>query len=204
MFGIKRREFITLLGGAVASWPLAAQAQERATPVIGYLNTSAFELNAQYVVAFRKGLGEAGFVEGRNVTIEFRSAQNEIARLPELAADLVQRKVSVIAAFPGTAAVAAKAATKTIPIVFLTGSDPVAQGLVASFNRPGGNVTGVANMSVELVVKRLDLLRKIVPNADLFSLLINPATLNAKNRYYGDADGGAHHWEEAPRRGGQH
>src|SRR5438876_11900968 len=174
---MKRREFITLLGGVAAPsflWPLAAYAQQQAMPVIGFVYPGMPELSTGIVAAFRKGLNETGFVEGRNVAIEFRFGYNDNARLPELAADLVRRRVAVIAA-PGStpAALAAKAATATIPIVFIN-ADPVQSGLVASFNRPGGNVTGINNMQSELMAKRLGLLHDLLPGAVRFAVLVNP------------------------------
>jgi putative tryptophan/tyrosine transport system substrate-binding protein len=179
---IKRREFITLLGGAAASWPLAARAQQPAMPVVGYVYPGTPEgSSADQTAAFRKGLSESGFIEGRNVTIEYRWAQNDYSRLPEMVADLVRRRVSVIAAMGGTpAALAAKALTATIPIVFSTGSDPVLTGLVASLNRPGGNVTGITFMTAELSAKQLGLMHELLPGAARFGMLVDPQSPNAE------------------------
>jgi putative ABC transport system substrate-binding protein len=172
---IRRRELLTLLGGAAAAWPVVARGQQPATPVVGWLHAASPELEGDIIAAFRKGLSELGYVEGRNVTIEFRWANNQIDRLPELAADLVGRRVALIAAMGGAVStLAAKAATATLPIVFASGEDPVATGLVASFNRPGGNVTGVSFMSGELASRRLGLLKELVPEAALYAVLVNP------------------------------
>jgi putative ABC transport system substrate-binding protein len=172
---MRRREFITLLGSAAAAWPLAAGGQQPGLPVVGFLHAGTSGTFASLVAPFQEGLNAAGYVEGRNVAIEYRWAQNHYERLPALLADLVGRHVAVIAALGDVPAAAAKAGTSTIPVVVMSASDPVEAGLVASLNRPGGNVTGISMLTSDLMAKRIELLTELAPNAMTIGLLVNPS-----------------------------
>jgi putative tryptophan/tyrosine transport system substrate-binding protein len=175
---VRRREFVTLLGGAAAAWPLVARAQQPAMPVIGVLSSESPEAAAIRVRAFHQGLSEVGFIEGRDVVVEYLWAEGQNDRLPALAADLVHRQVVAIACLGGPPALAAKAATTTIPIVFQVGFDPVELGLVTSLNRPGGNITGIASLNTELGPKRLEVLHQLTSTEKILGLLVNPTNRN--------------------------
>jgi putative tryptophan/tyrosine transport system substrate-binding protein len=180
MLDVRRRQFISLLGGMALAWPTAADAQQAPMPVVGFLNQASPDQDQGRARAFRQGLSEAGYVEGRDVAIEYRWGNGQVDPLKPMAADLVRRQVSVIAAGSDPAAIAAKAITDTIPIVFAGGGDPVKLGLVASLNRPGANVTGVVNLNIQLGPKRLQLLHELVPSARVIFLLLNPTNPNAE------------------------
>jgi putative ABC transport system substrate-binding protein len=187
---MRRREFITALGGAAAGWPLAAHAQQVAMPVVGFLHPGSPGAFADRERGFRQGLRESGFVEGDNLAIVYRWAENRVERLPDLAADLVRRNVAVIAALAGAAtALVAKAATATIPVVFLVAEDPVGLGLVASLPRPGGNLTGINFFNAELSAKRLELLRTLVPGATRLAVLVNPDNASTRETTLRDLEG---------------
>jgi putative tryptophan/tyrosine transport system substrate-binding protein len=174
---MRRRQFISLVGGAAAAWPIAAGAQQPAMPVIGLLDSTSLEVRANLLRSFRQGLNETGYVEGRNVAIDYRWSEGQYGRVPDLAADLVKRQVRVITAIDGSAsALAAKAASSTIPVIFRIGADSVALALVNSLNQPGGNVTGVTSLTVEVGAKRLEMLHQVVPTATAMALLLNPTS----------------------------
>jgi putative ABC transport system substrate-binding protein len=179
---MRRREFISFLGSAAVAWPLAVGAQHPATAVVGLLSTRAPSQDPHLLAAFRQGLKEVGYVEGHNVAIEYRFAENQYDRLPAMAADLVRRQVAVIVAAGNVSALAAKGVNSTIPIVFLSGDDPIKTGLVASLNRPGGNLTGVSPLSAEVAPKRLELLHEIVPTAAIIAALLNPSNPNSVSK----------------------
>jgi putative ABC transport system substrate-binding protein len=179
----KRREFMALLGVAGVAWPLAAQAQQATVPVVGFMSARSPETSVDLLAAFRRGLAESGFVEGQNVAIEFRWSRGEYNSVAALAADLASRRVAVIVATGSPVALAAKAATSTIPIVFTVAVDPVGAGLVASLNRPGGNLTGMTTLGVEVGPKRLELLRELIPMATIVAALINPTNSNAETQW---------------------
>jgi putative ABC transport system substrate-binding protein len=195
---IERRAFITLLGGAAAAWPLAARAQQPAMPVIGYLSPTSFAMLSERLRGLHQGLREAGYVVGENVAIEYRWADGNYDRLPAMAAEFVRKQVSVIVAGANAATFAAKAATTTIPIVFLLAEDPVQLGLVASLSRPGGNATGINFVSGELTAKRLELLHELVPGAARVAVLVNPADVTARETTIRDLEPAVRAWPENP------
>src|SRR5215471_12444333 len=188
---MRRREFISFLGGAAAAWPFVARAQQQAMPVVGYLSSLGQAVSVQFDTAFRRGLSQMGYVEGQSVSIEYRWITDGYDPLPAMANDLVQRQVAVICALGPPAVLAAKAATTSIPIVFVTGADPIKFGFVASFNRPGGNISGIWIVSTVLAEKRLQLLHELVPKAESFTLLVNPKSPVAEPQTR-DAQAAAH------------
>jgi putative ABC transport system substrate-binding protein len=189
---MQRRQFIALIGGVAAAWPLASRAQQPTMPVVGFINAASAQNYTQQLAAFLKGLGETGYVEGRNVAVEYRWADGHADRLPEMVADLVHRNVAVIAATTTPAVLAAKAATTTIPIVFEIGGDPIQLGLVASLSRPAGNITGVTNRNIEVLQKRLELLHELLPTARTMALLVNPAEPDIEKTIVSEALAAAH------------
>ena len=201
---MRRRQFITLIGGAAATWPIGARAQQSPRPVIGFLNGSSPAGYARMVAAFHQGLKETGYVEGQNVVIEYRWAEGHFDRLPALVADLIRRQVSVIAATSSPANLVAKNATSTIPIVFTTGTDPVQFGLVTNLARPSGNVTGVTQLNVEIVAKRIQLAHDLVPTATDIALLVNPTDPIVDFEMKNFTGGGPHSWASASRPASEH
>jgi putative tryptophan/tyrosine transport system substrate-binding protein len=201
---VRRRDFIKVVAGSVAGWPFDADAQQPATPVIGFLCAASASLYADRVRAFRRGLEETGYIESQNVAIEYRWAEDRYDRLPALAADLVRRQVTIITATTAPAALAAKAATGTIPIVFEAAVDPVNIGLVGSLNRPGGNVTGVTSLNVEVARKRLELLHEVLPKVNTIAALVNPASPNERPSIQRSTSGGARSRPAATRPASEH
>jgi putative ABC transport system substrate-binding protein len=202
---MKRRELMLLIGGAATAWPPAARAQQKAMPVIGFLGATSSGANAPNVAAFRQGVSEAGYIEGKNVAIEYRWAEGRYDELPALAAELVGRNVDVIATSGGPPpALAAKSVTSTVPIVFVSGDDPIGKGLVTSLARPSGNLTGVSLMGVEVTPKRLQLLSELVPQASVVALLVNPNNANAERIMRDVLEAARARGGEAPYPEGQH
>ena len=201
---IERRKFLATLGGVAVSWPLAVRAQQPAMPVVGFLNSASPGAYTARVRAFHQGLSETGYAEGRNVAIAYRWAEGQNERLPGLAADLVAKRVAVITGANIAAALAAKAMSTTIPIVFAISVDPVEVGLVASLNRPGGNITGATTLSAELGPKRLELLHEVIPTASKVAFLVNPTAPIAESLTRDMQEGGSHPWATAPHPAREH